>query len=177
MDGVAARAQMGSVMCGVLTLALLGGNAIACERADRSAEYLFYQPVSRGKILVSKLLLPGLALLVIWGLNLAVLAICISHQSRAPDTMLGYVPFFIATCCAFSVGWGLSAVQNSPTYAVATGIAAPIVVVWLIAMVNWMLGFPYSTWTVMLAYVAITASLTMFSFVGGTWYYLRRVEP
>ena len=39
-----------------LAFALLGGNSIAGERMDRSAEFLAYLPVSRGRILASKLL-------------------------------------------------------------------------------------------------------------------------
>src|SRR5437660_12005022 len=35
--------------------ALLGGNAIACERADRSAHFLAYLPPTKTQILASKL--------------------------------------------------------------------------------------------------------------------------
>ena len=42
-----------SIVISQLTLALLGGNAIAGERADRSAEFLAYLPVSRWRRLAA----------------------------------------------------------------------------------------------------------------------------
>ena len=43
-----------SLALSILTLTLFGGSAIACERADRSAEFLAYQPIPRGKILAQQ---------------------------------------------------------------------------------------------------------------------------
>ena len=58
-----------------LAFALLGGNSIAGERIDRSAEFLAYLPVSRGRILASKLLVALAAVPLVWLPNLVVLAI------------------------------------------------------------------------------------------------------
>ena len=65
-----------STAASILTLTLLGGYAIACERADRSAEFLAYQPIPRSKILASKLVWPIAAAVVIWSVNLCVLFAC-----------------------------------------------------------------------------------------------------
>ena len=63
-------------------LALLGGNSIAGERVDRSAEFLAYLPVSRGRILASKLLVALAAVPLIWLPNLVILAITGAVEPR-----------------------------------------------------------------------------------------------
>jgi len=52
-----------------VALALIGGNAIAGERADRSAEFQVYLPLTRKKILAAKLLLVLAIAAVIWLIN------------------------------------------------------------------------------------------------------------
>src|SRR5262245_52144582 len=46
-------ADMVGLLLSQLILAALGANALACERADRSAEFLFALPIERGQMLVS----------------------------------------------------------------------------------------------------------------------------
>ncbi len=48
-----------------------GANAIARERADRSAEFLAYLPISRVRILASKAALPLAVVSVVWAAALA----------------------------------------------------------------------------------------------------------
>ncbi len=52
-----------------LAAALIGGNAIAGERVDRSAEFLYSLPIRRRKLLASKLLLALAIAVAIWLLN------------------------------------------------------------------------------------------------------------
>ena len=161
-------------------LALLGGQSIACERADRSAEFLAYQPVSRGRILLSKLVWPGVTLVVIFGLNTAVAVFAtdsVYDNLMYRRSLPGLLPFLVAAVGAFCTAWGISAWQNSPTFAVMSGIAAPLVTIWLIMMINWWMGFAMSNMLVMIVYVVAFGSLSIISFLGGSWYYLRRVEP
>ena len=54
-----------SLMCVQPALAMLGGNAIAVERGDRSAEFLVYLPPSRAQVILSALVLG--AFLIVWG--------------------------------------------------------------------------------------------------------------
>ena len=53
-------------------LALIGGNLIAGERVDRSAEFQACLPVSRRRILLGKILLALLMFAIIWVPNIAV---------------------------------------------------------------------------------------------------------
>ena len=55
-----------SLIISQLAIALIGGNAIAGERADRSAEFLCSLPITRKRILASKLLISLAIILVIW---------------------------------------------------------------------------------------------------------------
>src|SRR3954470_9088286 len=56
--------------------AVLGGNAIACERSDRSAHFLAYLPPTKTQILASKFLVAAGTLAVLCGANcLAIYAI------------------------------------------------------------------------------------------------------
>jgi len=63
---VIAVASLYSLGLGQVTLTLFGGNAIAGERVDRSAEFLACLPITRRKILASKLLLALMITAVIW---------------------------------------------------------------------------------------------------------------
>ena len=53
-----------------VTLAFMGGNAIAGERIDRSAEFFACMPVSRGRSLASRLLVTLALVGLIWLPNL-----------------------------------------------------------------------------------------------------------
>ena len=64
-----AVASLYSFAISQVALALIGGNAIAGERADRSAEFQVYLPLTRQKILAGKLLLALAIVAVIWLTN------------------------------------------------------------------------------------------------------------
>ncbi len=163
-----------------ISLALLGGNAIACERADRSAEFLRYLPVSRRQIVVSKLFVP----LVVIGLICTVIPILATtdHLGMLLDwqemTFLG-----LFGVVAFSVAWLISAVQDSPTFAVGAGLFAPLAVGVLTAGTVQVFELfapgivldPNVLWNY--SFATLSISLAIASFVGGTWYYLHQVEP
>ena len=170
-----------STILSILTLALLGGNAIASERADRSAEFQAYQPISRGMILATKLLIPVLAACVLWGVNLYVF----DHWSPIPYAELRgsrewMLLFFIFGFAAFSVAWLLSAIQSSPTFAIGAGMAAPVATMMLLALLAWLasgLGFEPSGQSFNNTWSTVNLTLGLLSFTGGTAYYLLRVEP
>jgi ABC-type transport system involved in multi-copper enzyme maturation permease subunit len=177
-----------SVVLSQLTLTLVGGNAIACERADRSAEFLAYLPVSRAKILASKLIVAlGVAALA-WIPNLVILTIASAGVSASAvqhavgarqafvffgwDTLGTIAVGGLASCC---VAWLFSSVLESPTFSVCAGLMTPPLVLASAAWLFRLLGFPRSSlfWWFCLTCLALSAA----SFAGGTLYYLRRREP
>lgn len=167
-----------------LTLALLGGNAMAGERADRSAEFIAYLPVTRTRRLVSKLSLAFAATALIWGANLLVLLFVglvpeLWRNPGEPDIpiILKYVA--ITGLTFYGVGWLISSFQSSPTFAVCGGLITPLLVVMGLSAVAWLIDVPRSNYSSFLeiGYVVICLPLTLVCFSIGTWYYLNRDEP
>jgi len=76
-----AGASVLSLIVSQLSIALIGGNAIAGERVDRSAEFQASLPISRKTILCSKLLLALAIVVVIWVTDATTL-ICLSNRPR-----------------------------------------------------------------------------------------------
>ncbi len=166
-----------------LAFALLGGNSIAGERADRSAEFLGYLPVSRGRILVSKLLVVLAAVPLVWLPNLVVLAIAGSivppHLPRDPDVWSGLGTIAVTGLTFFCVAWLLSCMLRSPTFSVLAGMVAPLLVATGICWVIYLLGCPdegagplFLRW-----YWGLCLVISVASFSTGTLHYLCRVEP
>ena len=178
-------------------LALLGGNAIAGERVDRSAEFLATLPLSRRRNLASKLVLSPLAFAVIWGVNLLIFLFVsgsspglneIVREFMARPSLLFRWELLLFFGCVggtgltfFCVGWFASSFLNSSVYASALGLISPLVIIWSILGVFWWLhggtlddlgGSVVAFW-----YAGICITLSAAAFIAGTWYYLRRVEP
>lgn len=171
-----------------LTLALLGGNAIAGERNDRSSEFLAYLPVSRANNLVSKL---------VWPIVAVALAIGVTAVLVSVSTVLGGFTFddflkesaqengtFLAVAIVgglcFSVAWLGSALLRSPTFAVAGGILAPAVIFFATMLIVKFVPPPQVrhpdrvVWSILFLVVPLIACI---SFFAGCRIYLRRVEP
>jgi len=179
-------AALYSMALSLLTLTLLAGNAFAGERADRSAEYLAYLPLSRLRRLAAKLLLTLGTMVSIWGFNILVLLvlyfILLATPSAAPsvkpdDVLIPLGLFALSGLIMFSVAWLVSSLQSSPTFAVAAGLIAP----WLLALALQGAAFLFDPeefgFIVVIGYAVAALLLAVACFSTGTWYYLRRVEP
>jgi hypothetical protein len=168
-----------SLAFALVTLALLGGNTIACERADRSAEFLAYLPPSRASILASKAALALTVAAVIWGLNLLMdwgLAPVISRQPLWQISRLHKTNLAASGAFLFGVSWLGSSRLESPAFATSLGIASVFLVLIALAGLKVSVGWPardeFEYWS-----NVVLATLGTGSFAAGTWYYLRRVEP
>ncbi len=164
-----------------LTLCLLGANAIAGERVDRSAEFLAYLPLSRFRILAGKLALALLVAVLIWGPNLLLLTFVIPEvwqpeaqgMETARKVLVGTA---VTGLVFFSVGWLLSSLLESPTFAVFGSLLAPIAILLGIQALAWAYEYPFLE-VVWPWYRRTCPLLALACFVAGTWCYLRRVEP
>jgi len=165
-----------------LTLALLGGNVIAGERVDRSAEFLAYLPISRARALAGKLTLVASTVALIWIPNLLIVWLA---DARIPDKMrsLYTVELFGSTilhtaitgAVFFSVAWLLSSMLESPTFSICGGLVTPVLIMTAILFSGWGLGMTEDAvppW-----YIGISLVLAPACFAAGTAYYLRRGEP
>jgi ABC-type transport system involved in multi-copper enzyme maturation permease subunit len=164
-----------------LTLALLGGHAIACERVDRSAEFLAYLPLSRARILAGKITLALLTAALIWVPNLLILQVTVAELPELPITQGNGMPWTwlggiaITGLVLFSVGWLLSSALVSPTFAICGGLGTPLLILLGAQTLALVLGYPLEVvgpW-----YRRTCLVLAPACFLAGTWYYLRRVEP
>lgn len=173
-----------STVTAYFTLAILGGHAIAGERADRSAEFFTYLPVPRWKVVISKLTIPLITALTIFGVNLlAYLLVTRYSNTRVPGNagMFPQLAFTaLAAWTAFSVGWLLSSLLESPTFAVFGALMLPwgAVLIWVgIAVLLRRANMPVSDSTFLVTSVILGIAMGTASFIVGTSYFLRRVEP
>ena len=182
-------AALYSIALSLLTLTFLGGNAFAGERADRSAEYLAYLPLSRLRRLAAKLLLALGTAVSIWGFNILVLLVLyfvlLVTPSEVPsvrpddvDDVLGPAGLFAVTgLVMFSVAWLVSSLQSSPTFAVCSGVIVPWLLCIALQGAVWIYD-PLQFGRLVTIGVAVASPvLAVVCFSIGTWYYLRRVEP
>lgn len=169
-----------SLQASQLTLALLGGNSIACERADRSAEFLASLPIARAHILASKLLLAALTVTMILGLNLSLTQVVAPALTEKPLNVWEIPTHWwhlLGGVLIFGVAWLGSSFLESPTYAIVAGIVAPFAVLGALSVANLFLGWRPHQDDFMPWYIASCCVVGIVCFAAGTWYYLRRIEP
>ncbi len=187
MEGGLSRLQMNLLAAAVcslafsqVTLALVGGNAIACERADRSAEFLACLPLARTRILAGKITLALVTVALIWIPNLLIL-LWTSAGLPVPKAELYAAAWpwlgnlAITGLAFFCIAWLLSSVLESPALSICGGLIAPYLVLLGLAFLAWWFGYPeeaFPRW-----YRGTCLVLGPACFAAGTWYYLRRVEP
>jgi ABC-2 type transport system permease protein len=108
---------------------MIGANIIAKEERDKTSEFLFVKPVSRKKIITSKLV-AALINIVIFNLITLVSSIMVINQySNGEEGVAGEVSIlmlgmFILQLLFLVIGTGLAAVMKNPKRAssIATGI-------------------------------------------------------
>jgi ABC-type transport system involved in multi-copper enzyme maturation permease subunit len=181
------ESSVSSVVVLQLMLAFVGGNAIAGERVDRSAEFFAYIPVTRRRAVVSKLLVSLAVLSLIWLPNLVILALGAAGVS--PEDRLRFLPPWpllptvaITGLTFFCVAWLLSSMLESPTFSVCTGLIVPFLVwmgtIWTVHLLK-LDRWPYelNAETFFGWYWGLCLAISAACFPVGTLYYLRRVEP
>ncbi len=176
-------ASTASLFLGQAIFALIGGNAIAGERTDRTSEFLFSLPIARRRLLASKLLLVFLIAAVVWT-NVAVIG-SLQKESLQPRDWPGILEvganLAITSLTFFCVAWMLSSFTPSPVLSVCGGLIAPILI-WgglccVLLLSNATEYWKYFETHGEFWYRTICLTIAPVSFLAGTWYYLRRVEP
>jgi hypothetical protein len=170
-----------SLVLSQLTLAVLAGNSIASERADRSAEFLACLPPSRMQILASKFLLALLAAGAIWAVNLAVTELVVPALGAPPDNSWGeLVPrsmLAAGTVMVFGASWLGSAVLHSPASATVLGIAVALVGGPLLAQATCALFASGARDALNSCGIIVGLGVGSLCFLSGSASFLRRVEP
>lgn len=162
----------------VLTVASLAGNAIAGERADRSAEFVAYLPLRRSSTLASKLFLHLIAIVVLLAVNLRMLRQAIVEGD--PDSESAFwvgIGLLVLGLLVYSVSWLASSLQSSPALATMIGLATPGLIVLCLLSIDERTEMPgfANMFAFRFAMIGFPVAVACFSF--GTLYYLRRSEP
>ncbi len=157
----------------VVTCAFIAGNAVAGERADRSAEFVACLPVTRRSAVASKAILAIGACLLF---ALAHLTVFLATDLRFRDwsgeafVIIGLTGWFI-----FGVSWLFSALLNSPSIAAASGLGGAMVFGGVMALAvnatDAALGVVVSVFPM---FIFLSIFIGGACFVGGVARYLRR---
>ena len=161
-----------SQLSAAITVALLAGNAVAGGRADRSAEFLAYLPLSRWRTLASKLIFPPLIIAVAWSLNLVfVVARIRPVEPLEFEGMVDLRVFASALLVTYSAAWLATQSLSSPTYAGIIGFVAPFVVLGLVVAMPMLSLGDMTTLNGWVVLVDLCVALVCFCI--GTLHYVR----
>lgn len=167
-----------------VTLAILGGNAIAGERADRSAEFMACLPVPRTRRLRSKLTLASFFVLVSWGVSASVIGGLLLFDAEMaeilqlpefPIIVLAAVCSIVASLATYSLCLLISSFTSNPAFAVAGGLMTAAIAAIIAVIYAEEPKLDIRSFLICYTIVALTVGVACFWI--GTRHYLNRVEP
>jgi len=166
----------------IAVVSFIAGNAIAGERANRSAEFAAYLPIPRRSAVASKAIIAIGGCVFFPTINYAInqsagLAL---NMSVGWDSPISPVQLSVITAVLmFGVSWLFSSLSGSPVIAAASGVVAFLLLLCMcifgVFKENQATGQISGTWAYW--YVGICIIAGVGSFVAGVICYLRRVEP
>ena len=173
--------MLAAVMADILTLllaAVFGGAALAQERRERWADFLAMMPISRARIVASKLIVATLVLGAMWGINFAVFAIAYKHRYVSPgvqDNVYNFAVSSVGLLMLFGVAWLFSSFLSSPAVAAIVSIAMGCGAVFWPGILPTAFRDRINVPATLM--FAIDISMGLLGLAIGTYHYLRRVEP
>ncbi len=178
-------ASLWSLILLVPACGFIGGNAVAGERVDRSAEFTAYLPISRRSAIISKALLAIGACVVAALVNAGIAYVTTGWWLLAEEVrelrdvrMIGEAVWFggATVVLIFGISWLVSTLTNSPPISAASGIGSVVLVAGTLALVDY-IGGAREPITLEGWYAGLCFVLGILGFAFGIVYYLRRVEP
>jgi ABC-type transport system involved in multi-copper enzyme maturation permease subunit len=163
--------------------ALLGGDSFAAERRDKTADFLAMLPVTRRKIILSKLILGAAIILILWAMALGTLVLStivtpMEFRQLGGDTQSPWYPILCCmalTIMAYGTSWLLSIFLKEPLGATILAVMGMVAIMTLVGVYvsrNRMTDED-SFW--MFSYLPLVVGI--FSWIAGSCHYARRVEP
>ena len=169
------HAWLTSTVISQLAIALVAGNIITCERADRSATFLSFQGITRKKIITSKLLICSITFFLIFLISLVpsfwleLLRPNELHEMRQAQVIIYATGFCFFGCC-----WLMSDLLSGPVAAIVFGLFPPLFIVSGLGITSFYLNWPGNNeeyW-----YIVFVTAAGLISLVAGTWHFLRSKE-
>jgi ABC-type transport system involved in multi-copper enzyme maturation permease subunit len=169
-----------------LLAAAFGGVAIAGERSDRTADFLALLPVTRGQIVISKLVVSFLVLTAFSIFSAAVALVLLLtnpqlHRKREdfqmirPELLADLFLWAACSVCLFGTAWLLSTWSKSGPISASISMAMTVATISLIAIC---LGsHPDNAWIIPFTIAVTVGILGVGALMGGTAYYLKRIAP
>ena len=169
-----------SLAFSLLTVGLLGGNAVAGERTDRSTEFLAYLPPTRRALIASKAILALSGLLMIWLVDLLVIyGVAPLTGELLPHLLKNRAESVGALLCTgvflFGGSWLASCLLRSCAIAIGIGVIGPVALILVLELLRSVFG--YRDLEVGWWYGAFGLILGLGLFSAGTCYYLKRIDP
>jgi ABC-type transport system involved in multi-copper enzyme maturation permease subunit len=170
------HAWMISTAISQLTIALVTGNIIACERADRSAAFLAYQGITRKKILTSKLIICFITFMSIYVISsILSYGLDMSRFKDMDEFRMMQALIFSIGFCFFGCCWLLSDVLTNSVAAIVFGLFSPIFIISALGTTSFYFDWPGGKaapyW-----YIAFFTAAGLISFVAGTWHFITSKE-
>lgn len=164
-------ASLANAFLAIVLVAFIAGNAIAGERADRSAEFTAYLPIDRRTAVLSKLI-TSLGTCVVLLAAMSVIAWLLAP----PDMWPNETGLFLSTAIPlFGVAWFFSSLLRTPAMAAAIGIAFPACLGLTCLFFSLLESMQKTDMGTVFMVVSIAVGLSCFA--AGVVHYLRRVEP
>lgn len=128
-----ATAAMAAIFFTIFICAAFGGGSFAGERRERTAEFLGVLPVSRKKIVLSKLIVAWACIVLLLVTHLVVIVGCILFAENMGISRNSYPEFLIASgsylsyaITLFGIAWALSIFIDSPAIAASIAIGVGV---------------------------------------------------
>lgn len=120
----------------ILLAAFIGGNAIAGERSDRSAEFAAGLPIPRGRAATSKVVVSSFSCLFMWAINAAILGVAFTvsgnprsaplHQTSLLSLTWTCLEVLLGVFFLFGLSWLYSSLLSSPAISAAAAIGTAL---------------------------------------------------
>lgn len=116
------------VIMAAVHASILGANVISKEESDKTAEFLYVKPVSRNRILTSKLLAALLNIVILNIVTLVSSLMIVGYFSKGEavnnDIEILMLGMFMIQLIFLSIGFGIAAISKNPrsSASISTGI-------------------------------------------------------
>ncbi|GAA0123589.1 MAG: ABC transporter permease subunit [Clostridium argentinense] len=126
------------VLMAAIHASMLGSNIISKEERDKTAEFLMVKPVSRNKVVTSKLLAAFLNIVIFNAITLISSITIVNYYAKnekiTHDIIILMIGMFILQLMFLTIGTGIAAINKNPKIAVTTSTAI-LLITFILSMI------------------------------------------